>query len=168
MDTSSSLEHIGLPSQVTGFFTWDVPNNLIFGDENFADIYRLRPERLAVGVAVEDLLALVAPEDREQLAKRIHDVLLGSKAAVSSYTVAFSDGERRAVSSVGTCFRDAEGVPSYYAGVVMWSQDKPRTLDDNALRGHIDAAMLIAEAEGRELTRRYLSSALGSLGPASK
>ncbi len=155
-----------VPSPV-GFFTWDVPRNLVFGDMVFAQIYEIAPEEIAEGVSVERILELVLLEDRGPLAEQIRAVLLGDEPAAFHYRVKSARATIKSLTSIGTCFRDVEGIPSYYSGAVILnidSKDKPQ----DPLMVYIETALQIARDQGRELTSRHLSSALGSLGRYSK
>ncbi|NWJ27536.1 PAS domain-containing protein [Rhizobium sp. RM] len=155
-----------VPSPV-GFFTWDVPRNLVFGDSVFAQIYEIAPEEIAEGICVERILELVLLEDRGQLAEQIHAVLLGNEPAPLHYRIRSASTTIKSLTSIGTCFRDAEGVPSYYSGAIILNIDSKDQVHD-PLMLYIETALEIARDQGRELTSRHLSSALGSLGRYSK
>lgn len=167
MGRAQSIEEHEIETRLTGFYSWDVPNNLVFGDANYAAIYGLPPEDAAQGVPVEKILSLIAEEDRGPLARYIHDMLLGRRPETATYTIIDAKGVAKRASSVGSVIRDRDGIPSFYAGAVMCP---PSELEVTAggLRNRIAEAINIAEVEGRDITRGYLSSALRSLGESPK
>ncbi|UXS05285.1 hypothetical protein [Agrobacterium tumefaciens] len=133
----------------------------------FAQIYEIAPEEIAKGVPVERILELVLLDDRGPLAEQIHPVLLGDEPAPLHYGIKSVSMTIKSLTSIGTCFRDAEGIPSYYSGSVILNVDSKDQPPD-PLMLYIENALEIARDQGRELTSRHLSSALGSLGRYSK
>lgn len=158
--TKTTLQVNSVPM---GFYCWDVPKNLVFGDANFARIYGLSPNDAVQGVSVELILSLIAEDDRGPLARYIHGVLLGEEPRTAHYTIVGSSGEEKSVCSIGSVIRDGDGLPAFYTGAVM-SPPSEHGLMMGDLRERISDAIDIAETEGRDITRRYLASALGSLG----
>jgi PAS domain-containing protein len=152
------------PSLHMGFFTWDVQDNLLFGDEVFGEIYGFSKKQLATGIAFEVILDRVAIEDRGRIAGRVHYGIVSGTAGTLQYTVLGPNGTRTEVVSFGRCLKDADGIPSLYTGTVMRASHVALAVGISSMEVHCRAAVSIARKEGRELTVRYLSSALRSLG----
>jgi hypothetical protein len=147
-----------------GFFTWSVPDNLLFADEVFGNIYEFSHEELRRGLSVEAILGRIAIEHREGIAERLHATILSGAPSAIRYDVACPTGIQKSVIAFGRCLHDFDRIPSFYTGAVMLASQETLVVGSNAIEGHCRAALAIARDEGRELTARYLSSALRSLG----
>lgn len=101
----------------TGLFTWDVPQNRIYGDEIFADVYGLSPLHAASGVPIEEILLRIFELDRAETAKQTHQGILNGRLGSVQYRV-LTGGKLRTVSAFGRCLKDEEGVPSFFSGGV--------------------------------------------------
>ena len=158
--------HSGLVESVLGgggFYSWSLTTNRLTADAAFAAIYEISEADVATGIPVESILERIVAEDRPRLAERIHDVILGGKPFVSPYRILTRDGRIRSLLSMGSCANDQDGVPSTYSGIVLVADEVAVTVEAAGLEIHIEAAIGLAKIEGRELTERYLSSALRSL-----
>ena len=75
-----------------GFFTWDVPDNIVYADAALASLFGLDAHDASTGLAVEAYLDRVHPEDRSRLAKTIRDSIIANrpsrKPTVSSTALA--------------------------------------------------------------------------------
>lgn len=148
-----------------GFYSWSLATNLLTGDLAFAQIYEIDQDELAKGIPVESILEKIVEEDRPRLAARIHDVILGGTPLVSPYRIYCAGGKIKSLLSMGSCAKDADGVPSVYSGVVLIEREIEESSAAEGLELHIGAAIDVAKAKKLELTERYLSSALRSLSP---
>ncbi len=146
-----------------GFYSWSLSTNLLTADGTFAQIYEIDQDEIARGIPVESILERIVAEDRPRLAERIHDVILGGTPLVSPYRIHCAGGKVKSLLSMGSCARDADGVPSVYSGVVLVEREIEASSEAAGLEFHIDAAIDLAKARKLELTERYLSSALRSL-----
>jgi hypothetical protein len=165
MDHSTPIiSQIAFPLGGLGFFSWSVVENLVHGDALLAHYYEIPAHDLARGVPVELILARITPGDRDAMAAKIHDDILSGETSSARYGVICPSGARRSLISFGRCLRDEDGVPSYYSGAVAAASDERLILSGDPLESHIRAAFSLASDQRRELTQRYLSSALRSLG----
>lgn len=146
-----------------GFYSWSIPLNTLTADKAFADIYEIDEQDLARGVPVELILSRIVEDDRRRLAERIHDVILGGLPFVSPYRILCPSGITKSLLSMGSCARDADGVPSIYSGIVLVERELDIEVRAATLELQISDAIGLAHIDGRELTERYLSSALRSL-----
>ena len=74
---------------------------------------------MAQVLPVEYILARIVDQDRPWLAARTHDVILGVQSFVSPYGVVCPSGCTKALLSMGSCSKDANGDPSIYTGIVL-------------------------------------------------
>jgi len=102
-----------------GFFTWDVPDNLLYADGALARLFGMTEASAEQGLPIEDYLARVHPEDLPRLAKAIRDSIVEHTAQQENYRVLNSEGLYVSVSSFGKGFRDKAGVPVRYVGIVV-------------------------------------------------
>lgn len=153
-----------------GFFSWNVPENRVFGDDVIGYIFALSREELAVGVPIEHVIRFVDDGDKQNLAKAIHHSILFGHAFQENYSVTHEDGRRVYVSAAGKCLRDQNDIPSLYSGTatIMMPEHVLRQLADDgapdALEDHCRAALGIARRQRNTLAARYISSALNVLG----
>jgi PAS domain-containing protein len=150
-----------------GFFTWIVGANTLYGDPMFADIYGLPQEDLAAGIPVEKVIERIDPRDQAQIARSVHDAILGGNQTSSSYRVIDPDGGSRKILSFGRCLRDEEGIPSIFSGAIVEADATQVIFASEPLRAHCRAALELAEAAGEEGVARYLSLALSELDGGS-
>ncbi|MGF9567762.1 PAS domain-containing protein [Neorhizobium sp. BT27B] len=101
------------------FFTWDVPDNLLYADGALARLFGMAEASAEQGLPIEDYLARVHPEDLPRLAKAIRDSIVEHTAQQENYRVLNSDGRYVSVSSFGKGFRDKTGAPVRYVGIVV-------------------------------------------------
>ncbi len=149
--------------QGAGFYSWSLQTNILTADKAYADIYEIDERELAQGLPVEYILARIVDQDRPRLAARIHDVILGGQSFVSSYGVVCPSGCTKALLSMGSCSKDANGDPSIYTGIVLVERNFGNAVEAVQLESQISAAIDLARSGRHELTERYLVSAFKSL-----
>ncbi len=96
--------------QETGYFTWDILDNLVCIDEVCADIFEFSPAAGASGLPIEAFLNKIHPPERERIAKAIHDNLVDGGMYDEEYPLALSSGNRRWVRVVGRMLLDDDGL----------------------------------------------------------
>jgi hypothetical protein len=83
---TSSLRHdVVDPAANMGFFTWNVQDNLLFGDEIFGDVYSLSSKQIATGVPVAVILDRIVVEDRGRVAETVHHGIISGEAGTLHY-----------------------------------------------------------------------------------
>lgn len=102
-----------------GFFTWDLPDNLLYADGALARLFGITEVSAERGLPIEDYLARVHPDDLPRLAKAIRESIVEHTAQQEHYRVLNSDGQFVSVCSFGKGFRDKDGVPVRYVGIVV-------------------------------------------------
>ena len=143
-----------------GFFTWSVPDNILFGDAVFAALYEIPELELRKGLPVEQILTRMVEHDRPAMAQRIHEAIVSGETTSSSYRIRLCSGASRELVAFGRCIRDDTGVPSYFTGAVMDKSLPGVVFGDDALEAHCRSAYSLAKKSGNDLAARYLSSAL--------
>ncbi|MGF9567572.1 PAS domain-containing protein [Neorhizobium sp. JUb45] len=102
-----------------GFYSWDLPENILYADSALAALFGLDPDLAERGLPIEAYLARVHPDDRPRLAKTIRDSIVGHLPQQETYRVLNATGAYVAVASYGRGFRDASGSPVRYVGIVI-------------------------------------------------
>ncbi|QYA08694.1 PAS domain-containing protein [Agrobacterium larrymoorei] len=151
---------VGGSSCAMGFFTWSVPENTLFADDVFAELYELAPAEVSAGIRVEDILEKIVDDDRPLLARKIHQAIISGRPSTQSYRVRRSDGTSKELVSFGRCMRDQRDVPSFYTGAVVDPSNPAVTVSSDTFAAHCTAAMNIALIRKNELAASYIRSAL--------
>lgn len=153
------------PAGTIGFYSWNVPENSLHGDDVIAYLYGVSPADLAAGAPIESLIGCVDEADRRRVAKAIHTAIVTGEHYDSIYRITHQDGRRIRVSANGCCLRDSQGTPSIYTGTatILPSEHDQGEADD-PLEVHCRAALGLATMRRQSLAARYLSSALNVLG----
>lgn len=102
-----------------GFFTWDVPENVVYADRALADLFGLDSLEAERGLPIEIYLERVHPEDLPQLARAIRDSIVAHRPQQEIYRVLNIEGHYVTVSSFGRAFRDSKNDPVRYVGIVV-------------------------------------------------
>jgi len=102
-----------------GFFTWDVPENVVYADSALASLFGLDPVATEKGLPIENYLDRVHPEDLPRLAKTISDSIVAHRPQQEVYRVLNIHEKYVTVSSLGRGFRDNNGEPVRYVGIVI-------------------------------------------------
>ena len=116
--TSSIAPFDGEPPDA-GFFTWDLPENVLYADAALAALFGIDAEKAEHGLPIEDYLQSVHPDDRPRLAKAISDSILAHRPQQETYRVCNASGAYVWVASFGRGFRNTKGDPVRYVGIVI-------------------------------------------------
>lgn len=157
----SVRETVRLVIPEIGFFTWFVAGNLYHGDSMFAALHGLLVEDLAAGVAVEDLLGMMAERDQPHVAEGLFQAIQTGERCNIEYST-FPDGIRRDVVLIGCCLRNEDGLASFFCGIVVEKQAALILDGSEPFKAYCDAALSLARERGNLLAARYLNSALNS------
>jgi len=147
-----------------GFYSWNVPENGVHGDEVIADIFGIPVSELASGAPIEIVIRYVDDGDKQKLAKAMHDAIVTGEPFYLEYRLTHPCGRKVHVRANGRCFRDAEGVPSICCGTVTLQPQVVPDVSSDPLENHCRAALGIATKRRHALAARYLTSALNVLG----
>jgi PAS domain-containing protein len=147
-----------------GFYSWNVAENRVYGDDVIAHVFGLSTEDLSIGMPIDILVRYIDDGDKQRVAKAIHTAIISGEAYYAEYGLTHPDGHKVSVRANGRCLRDADGVPSIYSGTVT-VQPAQSVNNIDPLESHCRAALGIASERGHALAARYLSSALHMLRP---
>ena len=147
-----------------GFYSWDVQENKVYGDEVIAHIFGLPLADFAAGVPIDVAIRLIDDGDKQKAAKAIHDAILSGLPFVLEYGLTHPDGRKVQVAANGRCLRDPDGVPSIFSGTITIQPQPVANFSGDPLESHCRAALGIARTRRHALAARYLSSALSVLG----
>jgi PAS domain S-box-containing protein len=146
-EVRARLEHTLATAEI-GTWTWDVRKNRLTTDQNLARMFSMDSNGAAAG-ALEEFLAAIHPNDREQVQRAISRALSGENDNYElDCRLLRADGSVRWISARGRVQRDSTGAASHFPGVVIDITDRKRA--EEAVR------------EGAE--RLQLALAAGTLG----
>lgn len=92
-----------------GSWDWDVVNDRIYSDSQFALIYRVEPERAAAGSPLADFLDCVHRDDRPRVQAEIERSVATGEPFLSEYRIIEPQGRQMWVSAQGTPVMDENG-----------------------------------------------------------
>lgn len=139
-----------------GFYSWNVPENLVFGDDNFATFFGLDGLALRQGLPIEAILERIHVEDRARIAHAIHTAILQGGLYQEEYRITRAERGTLTVLASGRCFRDETDTPGRWAGMII--ADPVR--HQNALEFHCRKALDIAEQSGQRTVAGQLRTVL--------
>src|SRR5690554_5503432 len=116
-------------SSLVGTWDWNIDDDIVTSDDQFAAMYGIDPLRAGLGVPIEAFLAAVHPDDRAQVEKDIEAALAQRSRLQSEYRLLAADGSTRWVIASGSPRLDAEGKPVRLPGVVVDITEQRRISD---------------------------------------
>src|SRR5271167_2531282 len=118
VEADRRLKSIQVASEVATW-TWDILNDRVVADRNFARLFGVSPE-VAAGGAIEKYIECIHPDDRNHVKSAIAKALEGPNDRYeTTYRVVRKDGGTSWVSARGTVERGPDGKPRYFPGVVI-------------------------------------------------
>lgn len=146
-------------AKAAGIFTWDIGSNMLYGDAVISDFFRLDADRAMQGLPLQDYIATMHPDDRPHVARAIHTAIVSGEPYQQEYRLVRPGGSPIWVLAIGHCFRNREGTPSIYAGVVYDITEQKNSATDG-LTDHCHAALHVAERLGNPLLVALLEQAV--------
>ncbi|MGK6314023.1 hypothetical protein [Neorhizobium sp. DT-125] len=102
-----------------GSFTWDIVLDRLWGDANLARILKLPAAVMNEGISILEYLNLVHPEDRANLAEKVHKSILSASSWCESHRLLRgNDSEPFRVTVYGHCYRVQDGLPTLCSGTM--------------------------------------------------
>lgn len=148
-----------LDPEESGIFTWDLQTNILQGDTAVSRLFGLKPSDVLAGLPIENFLARIHKSDRPKVAESIHYAIVSGGPYHEVYTVDSNEGAVDVV-AFGRCFRDAEGNPSQYAGIVIRANE---TGTGDPVVSHIATAHKLAVARHQTQVADALEAILEDL-----
>jgi PAS domain-containing protein len=146
-------------AKAAGIFTWDVETNTVHGDAVIADFFHLATATAAEGLPLQAYLASIHDDDKPRVARSIHTAITHGGSYQEEYRLVHPHGTVIWVLAIGHCFRDRDGAPTTYAGVI-YDITNQKTSATDGLSDHCNAAMQIAERLGNPRLVTLLTQAV--------
>jgi PAS domain S-box-containing protein len=140
-----------------GIWDWDVPNDRVFTDQNFATLYGVDPAKAITGATFAEFTRNIHPEDRERVEEVIEKALVSCEEFSAEYRLVQPDGSVRWVSAAGRCSLGPDGAPARFPGVTV----------DITARKQTEEALRESEARFQSIYTTSLEY-IGILNPAGK
>ncbi|MUZ62606.1 PAS domain-containing protein [Agrobacterium vitis] len=149
----------GTNTDSLGFYSWNVPENLVFGDDNFATFFGFDIPTLRQGLPIEAILERIDVDDRPRIAQAIHTAIVQGGLYQETYRILQPEGDALTVLASGRCFRDEAGTPACWAGMIV-ADPLDQLKHQSALTFHCRAALEIAEQSGHRTVAGQLRTVL--------
>lgn len=143
MNSNLGSVHAAWMSQGAGIFNWDIEANRLYGDRVVASYHGLDADKAQTGLPLQDYISAVYPDDKAKVAKALHDALVSNDSYHEEYRLIQKDGSLIWVLAIGHCFRNADGNPSVYSGVVYDITEQKLSRTDG-IADHCHAALHVA------------------------
>jgi PAS domain S-box-containing protein len=109
---------------IIGTWNWHLPTDRFTVDEGFARAFGLDPKLGRVGLPLEQVVAIVHPDDRAGLSAAIDEVADHGGAFAHQYRVRRPDGRYYWIEANGRVERAPDGTPLSLPGVVLDVQER--------------------------------------------
>jgi PAS domain S-box-containing protein len=113
-----------------GTWDWDLQNNLIYADVRFARMFSIDPARAAAGVAIDEFIAGIHPDDRARASAKIQLTIETAADFAEEYRLLRQDGSLCWVFARGRSYQDDEGRPLRFPGIAIDITERKRTEDE--------------------------------------
>jgi PAS domain S-box-containing protein len=130
---------LAMRAGVIGAWDWDVANNRVHADVQFAQTFGVSAEQAAEGVPLSVFMAGVHPDDRDYVTESVSSAAQDFRDFSEEYRVT-PNGQTRWILARGRCYPDADGRPHRFPGIAI----------DITERKAVEEALSEASA-GREL-----------------
>ena len=149
-------------SGMIGTWDWDLREDVIYADPNFARIYTVDPERAALGAPLAEYIRNFHPDDMPRFQAELDRLFAGSKEFACEYRILQPDGSHRWVIARGSLVRAADGTPLRFPGASVDITERKRAEERQAalvelgerlreLQDPGEIAFVAAEIAGRTL-----------------
>jgi PAS domain S-box-containing protein len=149
-------------SGMIGTWDWDLRENIIYADANFARIYTVDPDRAAAGAPLDAYIRNFHPDDMPMFQAELDRLFAGAEEFACEYRILQPDGSHRWVIARGRLVRAADGTPLRFPGASVDITDRKRAEERQAalvelgerlraLQDPDEMAFAAAEIAGRTL-----------------
>ena len=109
--------------RASGIFTWIIATDTVHCDASAADSFGFDPTEVERGLPIKCFLSRIHPDDLAAIGNAIRDAIVTGEPYQEEYRICRPDGSIVKVAAFGSCFRDASGEPSHYAGMIVPIED---------------------------------------------
>jgi PAS domain S-box-containing protein len=102
-----------------GFYTWNVPQDVVVGDRSMAEMFGADPVKVARGMSIHTFTSAVHAQDRARVKRLIEEALASKDFYTSEYRTVAPDGAVRWLDARGSIKRDVNGKPTEFKGVLV-------------------------------------------------
>ncbi|RIY02181.1 PAS domain S-box protein [Aureimonas flava] len=128
-------------SALIGTWDWLLPQDIVYADARFADLYGVDEAQAASGLPIESYLHGIHAEDRTRVAAAIQAAMEAGGDFSAEYRTVRRDGDVRWIHARGRCFLNDAGRPVRFPGAVV-------DITTDKLRERRQAALLRLGDEG--------------------
>jgi signal transduction histidine kinase/DNA-binding response OmpR family regulator len=153
---------------IVGTWVWDIKANHFIGDERFARSFGLDAARCRDGLALDDVLASIHPDDVARVTDEIQQAMTRGGAYRCEYRVRQQDGVFRWIEANGRVDQDATGQAMRFPGVLIDIEHRRRIEAalrelNQELEDRVQAAIRQREAAEEALRQSQKMEAVGQL-----
>jgi PAS domain S-box-containing protein len=109
---------LAMRAGVIGAWDWDVANDLVYADAQFAQTFGVLPEQAGYGVPLSVFMAGVHADDREFVTESVISAAQDFRDFSEEYRVT-PNGATRWILARGRCYPDAAGKPGRFPGIAI-------------------------------------------------
>ena len=163
MDIENAIGHgeDHLAANESGVFTWDLETNVLHADGALATLFGLDATLVLAGLPLQSYVERIFAADRPMVAEAIHNAVLSGSPYHIEYRVMGKGDVVAEVMAFGRCFRNKDGVPNQYAGIVF--PIMKRSEESDPVLAHVALAHKHAVEAGRTEVADALESILEDL-----
>lgn len=147
---------------ISGFWTWDVQRNVVYGDANLGDYFGVSRAEFAHGAPLEMFIGHIDERDRDRVRAAIRKAVADGGPFRETYTVISASRGRRTISVAGRCMFDEKDQPALFPGWFVDVTDGPRSRHASLLtiEHHLGQARVMAKTIGEDLVCCMVEMAL--------
>ena len=150
---------------VSGFWTWDVARDIVYGDANLGDYFGLTRDEFLHGAPLENFVTRIDEKDRARVAASIDQAIKSRSPFREQYTVHSPSRGERTIAAVGRCYFDESGKPALFPGwfVDVSGTQKSRKTALRTAEYHLDQARTIVQSMDEEMLTYIIEMAIAEL-----
>jgi len=138
-----------------GWWDWDIVNNTLFSNAQFADSFGVDPIAAINGLPIEAYMQGIHEQDRDRVQASINHAVAHADAVADEYRIIDKSGTERWVAVRGRCYVDGNGTPIRFPGTAVDITARKRIENELARK---DELLLLAQAAGGVGTFEWIFS----------
>ncbi|MGV3552430.1 PAS domain-containing protein [Rhizobium sp.] len=159
---SNAVVEIANPTDAAGVYLWDIGTDTVFSDSAAAEAFGFAADVAKGGMPISMYLERMHPDDLPRVAEAIRDAIVSGGPYQEEYRVCHPDGAVIEVLAVGSCFKNQDGEPFQYAGLLFPKEVSPGA--ETSIRQLCLMAYELAQKDGKVEVAEKLVEILVSLG----